>query len=150
MRSYLATALMLCGILALLWSIGLGPRATVSLAQIQPPPRPTLTAAPPTAVPATVPPATATPRPRSDDDDDDSATPTATPTPTPDAAATPTAAPAATPSPTAPPTPTVAASTPPQLPRTGDDAPARWFMALLGLALIAMGMRVFRRAGDRR
>ncbi len=150
MRSYLATALILCGTVALLWSLGLGPRATASLAQVQPPPRPTLTAAPPTPIPPTAPQASATPRPRSDDDDDDeSATTTATPTPTPEVAATPTVEQAATSSPTAPPAPTDVAPTPPQLPRTGDDAPARWYMALLGLALIAMGMRVLERAVSR-
>ena len=149
MRTHLATALILGGFIALLWSIGLGPQAAVSLAQVQPPPRPTLTAAPPTAIPPTAP--AATPRPRSDDDDDDSATPTAIPTLTPDVVATPTAEPAATPSPTAPPSPTnVAPAAPPQLPRTGGGATARWSMALLGLALLALGLRLFRAAGDRR
>jgi hypothetical protein len=150
MRSHLAAALILGGMIALLWSIGVGPQATVSLAQVQPPPRPTLTPAPPTSIPPTAPPASATPRPRSDDDDD-SATPTATPTLIPDVVATPTVEPTATSTPTAPPAPTdVAPAPPPQLPRTGDGAAARWYMALLGLALIALGLRLFGAAGNLR
>jgi hypothetical protein len=146
MRSYLAIALILCGIIALLWSIGLGPQTPVSLAQNQtPPPRPTLTAAPSTPVPPTAPPATATPKPRSHDDSD-SATPTATPTLTP-AAATPTVEPTATSTPAALPSPTAA---PPRLPRTGDDGPARWYLALLGLALLGLGLRLFKAAGKLR
>jgi hypothetical protein len=149
MRSHLAIVLILGGIITLLWSIGLAPQPTVSLAQPQPPPRPTLTAAPPTPIPPTAPPATATPRPRSDDDDDP-ATPTATPTLTPDAIATPTAEPTAISTPTAPTPTAVAPAGPPQLPKTGDSIPTHWPMALVGLALIALGLRLFRAAGSMR
>jgi hypothetical protein len=147
MRSHLAIALILCGIIALLSSIDLGPQAAVSLAQNQtPPPRPTLTAAPPTPIPPTAPPATATPKPRSHDNDE-SATPTATPTLTPAVVATPTVEPTATSTPAPPPSPTAA---PARLPKTGDGAPARWSMALLGLALLGVGLRLFRAASNRR
>ncbi|KAB8143258.1 LPXTG cell wall anchor domain-containing protein [Chloroflexia bacterium SDU3-3] len=135
----LAAALIFGGI------AGLG--APVAWAQ-EPPPRPTLTPAPPTATPEPTAAPTSTPRPSRDDDNDDDR-PTATPEPTATVAPTATPEPTATVAPTATPEPTATVAPTPvvaRLPDTGGSGGAPWLLAALGALMLATGIGVLRRS----
>ncbi|HEU4324765.1 MAG TPA: hypothetical protein VFS21_16595 [Roseiflexaceae bacterium] len=132
MPRVVALLMIVCGSF-LLWTLAQPPLA--SLAQVDPPPRPTLTPAPPTAAPQ--PTDTGDPAPT----EAPTEAPTASPLPTavPTATAQATAAPAATAAATPAPTPAVR-----RLPRTGTPALPAWPLAALGLALIGGGIILVR------